>query len=101
MLHDFHTSIQCLCCRLLVYLNVLITFSVNFVEAEKQFLFLIPFFCSERDNLDRRIVELEKACTVYKTELEARSNQMEAVRSQVRHSKLLFQRLQKFLLLKL
>ena len=62
----------------------------KFSESWGKFFVFNFFVCSERDNLDRRIVELEKACTVYKTELEARSNQVEAVRSQVIHSKLLF-----------
>jgi len=36
----------------------------------------------ERDSLDRRIVDLEKTCTVYKAELEMKSNEMEALRKQ-------------------
>lgn len=38
---------------------------------------------SERDALERQIVDFEKTCTVYKVELENKSNQMEALRSQM------------------
>ncbi|XP_057313065.1 progesterone-induced-blocking factor 1-like [Hydractinia symbiolongicarpus] len=38
---------------------------------------------SERDALERQIVDFEKTCTVYKVELENKANQMEALRSQM------------------
>lgn len=38
---------------------------------------------SERDALERQIVDLERSCTVYKTELEGKTEQMEMIRNQV------------------
>ncbi|XP_066920860.1 progesterone-induced-blocking factor 1-like [Clytia hemisphaerica] len=38
---------------------------------------------SERDALERQIVDLERACTVYKAELEGRMEQNEIIRNQV------------------
>jgi len=38
---------------------------------------------SERDALERQIVDLERSCTVYKTELEGKTEQMEMIRNQM------------------
>ena len=47
------------------------------------FLNFIYFLFSERDALERQIVDLERSCTVYKTELEGKTEQMEMIRNQV------------------